>query len=191
MATTLKNAIFATLSHYNLNVQGIRAHCLQLALVAASREVAIVHQFFTKLTSIVNIVSASFKRNDELKVAQAAEVAHLIAINEGLNQIGTLQSAGDTRWGSHLSSISSLIRMFNATCAVLSNIIKEGTTYAQRGDADAAYDALMSFEFVFILHLMKEIMEITDILCQALQCQSQDIVNAMHLVSSSKVLIQN
>ena len=37
---------------------------------------------------------------------------------------------------------------------------------------------------------MKEIMEITDILCQALQRQSQDIVNAMHLVSSSKVLIQ-
>ena len=136
-----------------------------------------VHQFFTKLTSIVNIVSASCKRNDELKAAQATEVAHLIAINEfesskGLNQIGTLQRAGDTRWGSHLSSISSLIRMFNATCVVLSNIIKEGTTYAQRGDADAAYDALMSFEFVFILHRMKEIMEITDILCQALQRQS-------------------
>ena len=106
------------------------AHRLQLALVAASREVAIVHQFFTKLTSIVNIVSASCKRNDELKAAQATEVAHLIAINEfesskGLNQIGTLQRAGDTRWGSHLSSISSLIRMFNATCVVLSNIIKE------------------------------------------------------------------
>ncbi|XP_057487427.1 uncharacterized protein LOC130773516 [Actinidia eriantha] len=135
MATTLKNAIFATLSHYNLNVQDIRgqgydgasnmrgewnglqalvsndcpcayyihclAHRLQLALVAASREVTIVHQFFTKLTSIVNIVSASYKRNDELKAAQVAEVAHSIAINEfefgkGLNQIGTLQRAGDT-----------------------------------------------------------------------------------------------
>ena len=53
-----------------------------MALVATSREIAIVHQFFTKLTSIVNIVSASSKRNDELKAAQAAEIAHLIAINE-------------------------------------------------------------------------------------------------------------
>ena len=33
-------------------------------------------------------------------------------------------------------------------------------------------------------------MEITDKLCQALQSQSQDILNVMHLVSSTKALIQ-
>ena len=33
-------------------------------------------------------------------------------------------------------------------------------------------------------------MDITDILCYALQQKSQDILNAMHLVSSIKVLIQ-
>ena len=33
-------------------------------------------------------------------------------------------------------------------------------------------------------------MEITDKLCQVLQSQSQDILNAMHLVSSIKALIQ-
>ena len=33
-------------------------------------------------------------------------------------------------------------------------------------------------------------MEITDKLCQALQSQSQDILNSMHLVSSTKALIQ-
>ena len=33
-------------------------------------------------------------------------------------------------------------------------------------------------------------MEITDKLCQALQSQSEDILNAMHLVSSTKALIQ-
>ena len=49
---------------------------------------------------------------------------------------------------------------------------------------------MISFEFVFILHLMKEIMKITDALCQALQCQSQDILNAMNFVSSTKALIQ-
>jgi hypothetical protein len=35
------------------------AHRLQLALVAASKEVILVHQFFTNLNSIVNIVCAS------------------------------------------------------------------------------------------------------------------------------------
>ncbi|VVA37232.1 PREDICTED: zinc finger, partial [Prunus dulcis] len=57
-------------------------------------------------------------------------------------------------------------------------------------DADAAYEAITSYEFVFILHLMKGLMEITNDLCQALQCQSQDIINAMNLVSSTKALIQ-
>ncbi|XP_020411638.1 uncharacterized protein LOC18793132 [Prunus persica] len=100
------------------------------------------------------------QRNDELKNAQAAEIEHMIAIDEletrkGMNEIGTLQRAGDIRW-----------------------------------DADAAYEAMTSYEFIFILHLMKELMEITNDLCQALQCQSQDIINAMNLVSSTKALIQ-
>lgn len=33
-------------------------------------------------------------------------------------------------------------------------------------------------------------MGITDILCQALQLRSQDILNAMHLVSTTKSLLQ-
>ena len=83
------------------------------------------------------------------------------------------------------------MKMFSSTCAVLINIIVDGTTHSQRAEADFAYEALTSFEFVFILHMMKEIMEITDLLCQALQRQSQDILNAVDLVSSTKALIQN
>ncbi|XP_060974576.1 uncharacterized protein LOC115696633 [Cannabis sativa] len=103
---------------------------LTLKEFAASREVIPVHQFLTKLNSIVNIVGASCKRNDQLKVAQAANIAHLLEIDElesgkELNQIGSLQRA-----------------------------------------------------------------EISNILCQALQLQSQDVLNAMYLVSSTKTLIQ-
>ena len=58
------------------------------------------------------------------------------------------------------------------------------------GEAESAYEGLTSFEFVFILHLEKETMEITDKLCQDLQSQPQDILNVMHLVSSIKALIQ-
>ena len=80
--------------------------------------------------------------------------------------------------------------MFEATCSVLRNIVSDGATYAQRGDVDAAYDGITSFEFVFILHFMIDIMEITYDFCQVLQRQSQDIVNVMHLVSTTKILIQ-
>ena len=40
------------------------------------------------------------------------------------------------------------------------------------------------------LHLMREIMEITKDLCQALQRKYQDILNTMYLVSTTKALIQ-
>ncbi|KDO49109.1 hypothetical protein CISIN_1g046102mg, partial [Citrus sinensis] len=102
--------IYFALSNHTLDIQNIRgqgyddpsnmrAHRLQLALVAASRMIIHVHQFFTKLTSVVNVVGASCKRNNE---------------------------AGETRWGSHFKSVSNLINMFSATCEVLINIVKDG-----------------------------------------------------------------
>ncbi|XP_027188707.1 uncharacterized protein [Cicer arietinum] len=138
----------------------------------------------------------STKRHDELQAAQLEEIAHLLEIDEivtskGINQIGTLKRAGDTRWGSHFSSICSLINMYETTCIVLKKITNERASYSTRGDADNAYNYLKAFDFIFILHLMKTIMRITDILCQALQQQSQDIVNAMCLVGTTKYLIQN
>ncbi|KAL1359585.1 hypothetical protein AAHE18_04G117300 [Arachis hypogaea] len=182
-SATLKQEICSALSHHNLNIQNVRgqgydgasnmrgewkglqaliiqecpyayyvhcfAHQLQLALVAAAKEVVDVHAFFQSLSNIINVVCSSCKRNDELRSAYATEISHLVATNQietgrGANQIGTLKRSGDTRWSSHFNSICSLL----------------------------------------------QIMGITDKLCQALQQKSQDILNAMHLVSSTKSLIQ-
>ncbi|KAI8533309.1 hypothetical protein RHMOL_Rhmol11G0287300 [Rhododendron molle] len=170
------------------------AHRLQLALVAASKEVGVVYCFFTKLPPIVTTVGASCKRFEELKLAQESDIKHLLAINEiesgsGLNQISTLQRPADTRWSSHLRSISSFIKLFSLTCVVLLKVQAEGNS-SQRGEAKSAYEEITTFDFVFMLHLMKEIMLITDSLCQALQCKTQDILNAMNLVSSTKELLQ-
>ncbi|XP_045807663.1 zinc finger MYM-type protein 1-like [Trifolium pratense] len=171
------------------------AHQLQLVLVASSKEVAEVHTFFQTLNKIVNVVCSSCKRNDELQTAYENEIIHLVENNEietgrGANQTGTLQRPAYTRWSSHFNSICSLLRMYNATILVLEDYAVKGSSSAQRGDAKYCFKAVMSFEFAFILHVMKEIMGITDKLCQALQKKSQDILNAMCLVSSTKALIQ-
>ena len=52
--------------------------------------------------------------------------------------------------------------------------------------------SILSFEFVFTLHLMKNILEITNELSIALQKKNknQDIVNAMDLVKVSKQQLQ-
>ncbi|GAV87765.1 LOW QUALITY PROTEIN: Dimer_Tnp_hAT domain-containing protein, partial [Cephalotus follicularis] len=51
------------------------------------------------------------------------EIERLISIDEldigsGVNQIGTLQWAGDTRWSSHFRLVSSLLRLYNPTCGL-------------------------------------------------------------------------
>ncbi|XP_072066433.1 uncharacterized protein [Arachis hypogaea] len=82
-----------------------------------------------------------------------------------------------------------LLCMFDATCEVLEKSTEEGN-FSTRGDASAAYDAITSFEFVFVLHLMRNILEVSHDLCQALQRKNQDILNALTLVSTTKTLIQ-
>ncbi|KAH1096127.1 hypothetical protein J1N35_013048 [Gossypium stocksii] len=161
----------------------------------AAGEVVEVHQFFKDLSDIVNIASASSNRHDELQKAQATELTRLVSINElatgiGMNQIDTLQHPGETRWSSQLNSVTSLLKMYNATSTVLENLKNTASNYSQRGDAHNAYSRLRSFEFIFILHMMKEVLGITNNLCQALQRRSQDILNAMSLVLTTKDLIQ-
>ncbi|KAL6518187.1 hypothetical protein OROMI_033888 [Orobanche minor] len=111
-------------------------------VMAASQGVIALRKFFTQLSFVVNVVSASSKSTDQLRDVQVEQIAYLISIDEletgsGLNQIGTLQRAGDTRWSSHLRSVSSLIKMFSPTCEVLLKIIEEGTG-SIRGDANSA-----------------------------------------------------
>ena len=72
------------------------AHRLQLALVKASKQVNDISHFFLALLSLIKTVNASCKRNEQLKVVNANEIACLIDLEEleigsGLNQIGTLQ----------------------------------------------------------------------------------------------------
>jgi hypothetical protein len=106
------------------------AHRLQLALVAASRKVIVVHEFFSNLNFIISMVSASCKCHLDLQDAPEADIAHLIAMDKletgkKANQISTLKCVGDSRWGSDYYSICSVLRLVNHACSLLEKIIKE------------------------------------------------------------------
>ncbi|WVZ91399.1 hypothetical protein U9M48_037579 [Paspalum notatum var. saurae] len=174
-------------------------HQLQLALVGASKEVPEVYNFFEHLATVVNTVLSSSKRNDDLHANQVAEMEHLIELNEletgsGANQIRTLKRPGDTRWSSHYDSVCSLLKLYKPTYLVLKDIATtrgSGTSPSARAKAPGAVKSMMSFDFVFIMHVMRELMGITDLLCKKLQQKSQNIVNAMDDVATTKKLIQN
>jgi hypothetical protein len=80
--------------------------------------------------------------------------------------------------------------MFGATISVLRNIANDRLVLKySRGDASGALRITVTFDFVFILLLMENIMKITDVLCQTLQKKNIDILNAMDSVSTTKVLL--
>ncbi|CAI0460060.1 unnamed protein product [Linum tenue] len=170
------------------------AHRLQLALITSAKVCDPIWDFFSILDCIINVVKASPKRIRELQAIRKKDLDGMLDAGEiqsgqGANQMTSLKRSGPTRWGSHYQSILSIINMFNATCVVLEDLCrsKEGE---QRAQARGASKSIKTFEFVFNLHLMKGIMDITDFLCQAFQQESVDIVVAVGFVSMAKVKLQ-
>jgi hypothetical protein len=154
-------------------MQTIFTHQLPLAHVTASREVHKVHNF-QNANFIVNTFNASPRRNDELLQNQAIEIVKEIELGEldtgrGLNQIGSSQRAGDTRWNSQYKLVKTLLKLFGASVSVLSVANDRSVPWNSRGDAEGALKFLVTFDFVFILHLMEKIMQITYVLCVKLQ----------------------
>ena len=108
-----------------------------------------------------------------------------------MNQETNLKRPGDTSWGSYYGTILNLILMFSTVVDVLEIIKKDGLCN-QKVETRFIMRSILSFEFVFALHLMKIILLITKELSIALQKKkkNQDIVNAIDLVKVSKQRLQ-
>ncbi|ESR44325.1 hypothetical protein CICLE_v10013326mg, partial [Citrus x clementina] len=159
------------------------------------KQMAIILRCVDSLGSIVNVLTSSVKRRSELKSVWEAEIIDLIASGEvqtgtGANQIHTLERPGDTRWSSHFRSVSRLLDLFSVVRKVLGKLVECGSNNSIRGEAKGACESMTSFKFVFILHLLNKVLGVSDLLCQALQVKSQDILNVVHLVSTTKKLLQ-
>ncbi|KAL9681227.1 hypothetical protein QQ045_013008 [Rhodiola kirilowii] len=171
------------------------AHRLQLTLNYVAKEVPDVWQFFSTLTMIVNFVDSSAKRHSMLKSYREEEILDLLAVGTletgtGMNQSSTLQRSGATRWGSHLRSIASLIKLFGATMATIDDLYNNGVDKQITAEAKGIGKALKKFNFVYCLLLMHEVMMITEFLSQAFQKKEIDILNAIQFLSVTKRKLQ-
>ncbi|ESR45540.1 TTF-type domain-containing protein [Citrus sinensis] len=137
-------------------------------------------------------LSVSRLRGQEKHAEEVVKTLNLgdLSSGQGLNQETTLKRCGDTRWGSHCNTLLSIINMFSAVISVLEMIIDDGPKSGQRGEVKNLLELMLSFNFVFCLHLMRNILGATDELSQALQRKDQDIVNAMNLVRLCKLQLQ-
>ena len=125
------------------------------------------------VSNLVTVVGGSCKRRDALRDIQFAKIKEDLEngvrrSGQGLNQETNRKRPGDTRCGSYYGTILNLILMFSAVVDVLEIIKKDGMS-DQKVEARSIIRSILSFEFVFALHLMKNILGITNQLSIALQ----------------------
>jgi len=172
------------------------AHQLQLVVVAVSTSTPAIADFFNYVPLIVNTVGASCMRKDILLAKHHDSLLEKlenceIATGRGLNQESSLARPGGTRWGSHLKILLRILVMWEAILEVLEIVKKDSIKPTCTGGAFGLISKMESFDFVFIMHLMIEILSTTDTLSRALQRKDQDIVEAMHSIMSVKETLQD
>ncbi|XP_021756189.1 zinc finger MYM-type protein 1-like [Chenopodium quinoa] len=179
---TLQQELYKVLSYHNLNPKNIRGqgydgasnmrgefNGLKALILKDSPYAYYVHCFAHRL-----------------QLALVGATKEVIPIQQFFTKLAIIVNIVDASSKRH----DNILRTFASIGTVLLSIIKEGNS-EQRANVDVVYDTLMSFEFIFIFHLMRELLGMTASLCQALQRRGQYIVNAMSLVSTTKDLIQN
>ena len=114
-----------------------------------------------------------------------------ISTGRGLNQETSLTRPETTRWGSHYTTIVRLLSMWSSTIHVLENIYDDGTEEKIRCRAVSLVDKMENYEFVFIAHLMKLVLGLTNGLSQFLQKKDQNIIEAVSLVQNTKRQLQD
>jgi hypothetical protein len=172
------------------------AHQLQLVVVAVSTSTPAIADFFNYVPLIVNTVGASCMRKNALLAKHHDVLLEKVENGEittgrGLNQESSLARPGDTRWGSHLKTLLRILVMWEAIIDVLEIVKKDSTKPTFNGGAFGLMGKMQSFDFVFIMHLMIDMLSITDDLSRALQRKDQDIVEAMSLLIDVKELLQD
>ncbi|XP_042455246.1 zinc finger MYM-type protein 1-like [Zingiber officinale] len=170
------------------------AHQLQLVVVVVAQANQYVCDFMWIVSSIVNTSASSCKRADKLRQLEHDRKVKLLERGEissgrGLNQETSLARPGDTRWGSHHSTLCRIEKMWPSVIEVLQNLIDDGDR-SSKGLSRTLVERMERYEFVFILLLMKRILANTNHLSTVLQEKDQNIVNAMHLINNVKCKLQ-
>ncbi|KAJ9535948.1 hypothetical protein OSB04_un000889 [Centaurea solstitialis] len=123
-----------------------------------------LNDFFELISRLLNMTESSYKRRDKLRDKQATRVMQALADGElesgtGLNQEIGIKRPSDT---------------------LLEDIMEDANCQDHRSEARRMLKSILTFDFIFFLHLIVDILGITNELKMTLQRKYQDIINTMH-----------
>ncbi|WVZ77492.1 hypothetical protein U9M48_025351 [Paspalum notatum var. saurae] len=161
------------------------AHQLQLVIVSVASCCSSFNDFF-------NYASASCKRKDKLVTKHRETILNKIESGKifkgrGLHQTTSLARPGDTRWGSHFTTLICIESTWDSVVNVLSMIHEDERN---PGRAGGLVRKMESFSFVLNMKLMLKVFRITNNLSLLLQRKYQNIVQAMSLLFDVKTRLE-
>ncbi|WVZ66717.1 hypothetical protein U9M48_015903 [Paspalum notatum var. saurae] len=162
------------------------AHQLQLVIVSVASCCSSFDDFF-------NYVGLIVERKDKLVTKHRETILNKIESGEiftgrGLHQTTSLARPGDTRWGSHFTTLIRIESMWDSVVNVLSMIHEDE---CNPGRAGGLVRKMESFSFVLNMKLMLKVFRITNDLSLLLQRKDQNIVQAMSLLVDVKTRLVN
>lgn len=122
-----------------------------------------------------------------LKVFENGKIS---ACKEKYQQTSSTQS-GDTLWSSHHRTIIRLFGMWSSVVEGLEVICENATDLDLKGISCGLLKNIETFKFALILHLMKDILEITNDLSEALQQKIHNIIDVVTMVQVMKLQLQS
>ncbi|XP_016650816.1 PREDICTED: uncharacterized protein LOC103321691 [Prunus mume] len=149
------------------------AHDLHSTLIVMSKNHLEIVDLFAWVAKVVNVVGEFVECRDTLREK------HDVLVFEALNTSELLSEQGLNEGSSKFKTLISLFTMFSSVIDVLEVIAEFGLDSEQKSKARVLLGPLQSFGFIFSLHMMINILRITDGLSQALQKNDQDIVHNM------------
>ncbi|XP_075101906.1 uncharacterized protein LOC142177330 [Nicotiana tabacum] len=195
-ALCLKKAIVDYLAQHSLSLSYVRGQCydgasnmqgdlrgLKTLIQQESKSAYSIHWFAHQLQLTLVARISSRKSSEALDMGE-------LETGRGLNQELGLARAVDTHWGSHYKSFKNFISMFGSIIDVLDTIVVDAWTLEERAKAKGYLSSCQTFEVAFMLHLMRDVLGITNELNTSLQKKEQDIANAILLVEVAKRRLQ-
>jgi hypothetical protein len=154
------------------------AHQLQLIVVALSRCCKGLEDFFDDAKDIANLCSSSCRRMDILldkhKELLLGKIKNgEIPTGRGQNQATSLCRPGDTRWGSHYTTLYRIESMWEAVIEVLGIVEVDARNPTKAG---GYVHKMETFSFVFIMKMMLKLLRMTNDVSILLQKKDQNIV---------------
>ena len=164
------------------------AHQLQLVVVAVSTCCSSFSDFFNYVGLIVTSASSSCRRKDTLIADHRNTIIEKLDSGEifsgkGKHQRTSLARPGDTRWGSHFTTLLRIENMWESVIRVLSMIHGDERN---PGRAAGLLKKMESFTFVLNMKLMLKVLRITNELSLLLQKRIRILFRPCHCLLMSK-----